>query len=114
MVCIILVNLVVTFRGRAYRATKVGNAASRGAALKCKYGLTEKDYLQMFVSQDGCCAICGVHQSVLKRRLSVDHNHATKVVRGLLCSYCNHYLSAVEDIEWYERAVEYLVKHLRP
>ena len=47
------------------------------------------DYNGMFVKQQGCCAICGIHQSALGKALAVDHNHITLKVRGLLCSKCN-------------------------
>ena len=57
--------------------------------LKMKYGITCDDYDAMFKKQKGCCAICGVHQSELKRALRVDHNHETGKVRGLLCHNCN-------------------------
>jgi len=60
--------------------------------LRREYGITVKKYDNMFKQQKGCCAICGRHQSKFKKRLSVDHNHRTKQVRGLLCNYCNWYL----------------------
>ena len=47
------------------------------------------DYDRMYAEQNGCCAICNTHQSKLARRLHVDHNHETKIVRSLLCHNCN-------------------------
>jgi len=46
-------------------------------------------YNYLFNEQQGCCAICGKHQSELKKALGVDHNHITGQVRGLLCGICN-------------------------
>lgn len=47
----------------------------------------------MFDEQDGVCAICGRPETkVLKGKklsLSIDHDHETGKVRGLLCMDCN-------------------------
>ena len=61
----------------------------RAADLRRDFGITLEDYNEMFDRQNGCCAICGKHQSVQRYRLSVDHNHETGMVRGLLCVKCN-------------------------
>lgn len=45
----------------------------------------------MVERQDGRCAIC--RRDV---RLVVDHDHATKAVRGLLCDLCNHAVGYLE------------------
>lgn len=57
--------------------------------LKTRYGLTVEQYNQLFEKQEGKCALCGKHQSDLKMRLAVDHDHQTSEIRSLLCSYCN-------------------------
>jgi hypothetical protein len=47
-------------------------------------------------SQGGVCATCRRPETARdnrygkRRRLSVDHNHQTGKVRGLLCTRCNH------------------------
>ena len=44
--------------------------------------------------------------------LTVDHHHATKQVRGLLCNECNIGLGRFkEDVALLERAIEYLKSH---
>lgn len=65
--------------------------------LKLKYNLTENEWREFFERQDGRCAICGKHQSILSRRLSVDHDHKTGIVRGLLCGHCNYCLSIFDN-----------------
>ena len=74
-----------------------------------RYGITPKQWEEIYTRQNGCCAICGIHQSQLRVRLCVDHNHFTGEVRGLLCSSCNTKLAVVEDKEYVSAAEEYLV-----
>ena len=77
--------------------------------LKKVYGITEDDYNKMYITQNGKCAICGIHQNNLKRRLSVDHDHINGRVRGLLCHHCNTILGmAKDDSEILESALIYL------
>ena len=93
---------------------KYKNAAIWGYQLQSKYGITEGDYNEMYVAQDGCCDICGIHQSRLTRRLAVDHDHETGKVRSLLCTHCNTLLGlAREDTDVLEEAIEYIRRHQR-
>ncbi|VVB50690.1 Recombination endonuclease VII [uncultured archaeon] len=51
------------------------------------YGLTKEAFENMMSIQRGVCAICGeVCKSGI---LSIDHDHTTGKVRGLLCRQCN-------------------------
>ena len=59
------------------------------------YGLGPGEYQALFDAQQGRCAICG---GTRRQRLSVDHSHATDLVRGLLCRMCNgRLLTAARD-----------------
>ena len=79
--------------------------------LKRSYGITPEEYNQMFLKQEGKCTICYRHQSVLRRRLAVDHCHESKKIRGLLCDNCNPMLGYAKDnITILESAIEYLNK----
>ena len=72
-----------------------------------KFGITLEDYNKMFADQEGKCGICGKHQ--LDKNLSVDHDHKTMEVRGLLCQPCNLGLGKLGDnIEGVENALNYL------
>jgi len=74
-----------------------------------KYGITPKIYNELFGKQDGCCAICGIHQSELPYTLCIDHDHITGLVRGLLCQKCNTGIGKFEDNpDLVERALYYL------
>lgn len=53
------------------------------------YGLTPDMYNQRLIEQQEKCAVCSRHQCNFRYRLSVDHNHKTGKVRGLLCTHCN-------------------------
>lgn len=58
-----------------------------------RYGLIPGQYDQMFERQKGLCAICGLPEVAKQKNgvvdLSVDHNHGTGKIRGLLCAKCN-------------------------
>lgn len=75
-----------------YTARHPGKRATpehqRRHLLRSKYGITPEEYDSMLDSQGGCCAICG-RTPTPSRRLAVDHDHTTGVVRGLLCTACN-------------------------
>lgn len=67
------------------------------STLNYKYGLILNDWNELFEKQQGCCAICGTHQSELERKLFVDHDHTTGKLRGLLCSKCNTALGYLQE-----------------
>jgi len=69
----------------------------RNHNLKYNYGITLEDYNKIFNSQNGCCAICGKHQSEEKQSLSFAHCHTTNRIRGLLCHHCNPMLGYAKD-----------------
>lgn len=73
---------------------KAHDAAQRRRHL-LKYGLTPEQYQEMFDRHDGACWLCGRTQ---KKRLSVDHDHVTNKVRGLLCNRCNTVLGWLEAV----------------
>lgn len=86
------------------------------AHLKAKYGMTGDDYQLMHDEQNGLCLICNQPETALDRfrkpkRLSVDHDHSTGQVRGLLCARCNPALGLFdEDIDKLLSAVRYLAR----
>ncbi len=81
----------------------------RNNLLKRQYGIDLIAYNKIFLDQKGCCKICSRHQSELSKILAVDHCHASKKVRGLLCNTCNTGLGNFRDnIESMKRAIKYL------
>jgi hypothetical protein len=85
------------------------NTAVRKHTLKKNFGLSLAQYDLMFNEQGGCCAICGRHQSELKKALAVDHDHKTGNIRKLLCARCNILLGFAKDnVELLEASIKYL------
>lgn len=75
------------------------------------YGITRDDYDRLYEEQGGLCYIC--HEKP-ERELSVDHDHVTHEVRGLLCRTCNSALGLFkDDPALLERALEYLNRNPR-
>lgn len=74
-------------------------AYQRRSELKTTYGLSVEDYQRLVAEQGGRCAICGVLPDGAGRmgKLHVDHDHATGVVRQLLCVRCNLSIGQFED-----------------
>lgn len=83
-----------------------------------EYGITVEQLEEMRVAQGGLCAICkGQSRQVnaLSGKitdLSVDHDHVTGKVRGLLCGHCNRGIGLFGDsAETVRRAAAYLELH---
>lgn len=71
---------------------------SRASTLRCVYGMTSLDYQRLLDKQGGVCAICGrTGTDATRTALSVDHNHSTGKIRGLLCGPCNRALGMLQD-----------------
>lgn len=92
-------------RVQAYRALNPEKV--RDYRLRCAYGLTTELLTKMKQEQGGKCAICDK-----PKRLLVDHDHKTGMVRGLLCHSCNVGIGLLGDsLESVKRAAVYLLAH---
>lgn len=81
-----------------------------------RYDLTPEQYASMVAAQGGLCAICAQPETARDRHtgavqpLVIDHDHATGVVRGLLCTACNKALGQFgDDPDRLRSAITYLV-----
>ncbi len=75
------------------------------------YGITEIQYELILKSQEGKCGICGSDKpSRNDKYFSVDHDHKTFRIRGLLRHKCNTRLTALDDKDWHQKALAYLEK----
>ena len=69
---------------------------------------------ELIASHGNQCAICKKHRDEFKNNLSVDHNHHSNKVRGLLCYRCNKFIVGRHSIESATKLLEYLVKYDLP
>ncbi|MHA1410550.1 MAG: endonuclease VII domain-containing protein [Candidatus Odinarchaeia archaeon] len=77
--------------------------------IKNKFGVTMEEYDKILREQKEKCAICGKKP---KMRLSIDHNHKTGKVRGLLCYNCNAGIGMFrEDTSLMKKAIKYMEKY---
>lgn len=89
---------------------------SRKSRLRQFYDITIDEYNLMLAKQGGSCAICKQLEKLIRgdkpQSLSVDHNHRTGKIRGLLCNRCNRILGMVEEnIEILRAIINYLKIH---
>lgn len=102
-------------RSRAWKRSNPGKvyAGKRVAALR-RYGLSPAEYQRLCRQQRNRCAICERRETRKGptgrvRPLSVDHDHGTGKVRGLLCNDCNRGLGLLGDrLVRLKAAVRYL------
>lgn len=89
--------------------TRERSSGAWGARILATYGISPAEYWRIYEFQGGRCYICQRATGKVKR-LSVDHDHKTGIVRGLLCTMCNKYTLgwARDCIEFFQRAIEYL------
>lgn len=57
------------------------------------------------------CAICNKSREAFKNNLSVDHNHKTDKIRGLLCFRCNKFILGRQTLDTAKQILEYLTKY---
>lgn len=57
------------------------------------------------------CAMCKKPSSAFKKRLSVDHNHSSGKIRGLLCYRCNKFKVGRQTIESCGDVLKYLLEY---
>ena len=82
-------------RKRAWRLRNPDKERSR--RLLALNGITLEEYDEMAKDQNYSCAVCSKSQEELGKRLTVDHDHDTGNVRGLLCNNCNSGIGRLGD-----------------
>lgn len=70
-------------------------AQERGVRMQRMYGLSQKQYEELYLKQLGLCAIC--HDPFGDKTPYVDHDHKTNKVRGLVHHKCNLGLGHFDD-----------------
>jgi hypothetical protein len=80
----------------------------RPAPRKPKHAAVLEEPYETWVAQFGeVCNICG-RPATAARKLDRDHDHRSGKKRGLLCHICNRTLGNRIDVEWLEKATDYL------
>lgn len=98
-------------RGRVRRVCRKC-AKMRNPFRERLYGVSREEYAELVSDQNGVCALCG--RASEERALAVDHDHASGVVRGLLCAPCNTGLGVFrDDPRLLRRAIGYLEAYRR-
>jgi hypothetical protein len=83
--------------------------------LKERYNITVEEYNNLLKHQKSKCSICQKEETRILygviSKLSVDHDHKTGKVRGLLCCRCNRTIGLVkEDVLILKYMIKYLMK----
>ena len=91
---------------KRYLSNPLNKVKSKYYNIEYYYGLNKKQHEQLYLKQNGCCAIC--KKSTPYNEMQTDHNHITGIARGLLCRRCNPLLAGIEDRGFLEVALEYL------
>lgn len=87
---------------KKWRKSVKGKLSSRKNSLKHNYGMTLDQWNILFQKQNGACLICKRSD----KKLTVDHDHKTGKVRGLLCNWCNTRLG------WMENNLELILNYI--
>ena len=88
----------------SYALRQSCSSAKRGGYFPCTATVGELKILFT-----GKCAICGVLETELNRKLCLDHNHITGEARGFLCGACNNAIGLFRDSkELLQEAIYYL------
>lgn len=86
--------------------------------LKRMFNMSRQEYDERLKVQNYVCAICEQPETATNantgtlKRLAVDHNHKTGIIRDLLCWRCNGTIGKInEDLNLLEKIKQYLIKH---
>lgn len=85
---------VKEIRNRSYHKTK--DKGVRKRRLNDAYGITPEHWDSTFEKQGRCCAICS-SEVPNGKNWHTDHNHETKLFRGILCGKCNVAIGMAND-----------------
>jgi hypothetical protein len=84
---------------------------THGYHLKRKFNISSEEYERLLKAQNGKCAICRADKPGGKyENFTVDHDHETGNIRGLLCSACNTGMGHFKDNpDILRKAIDYLL-----
>jgi len=91
-------------RNREYRNRPEVKELMKQKGRATRYNLTQEAYEGMRKDQEGKCRICKEEM----HPICVDHDHATRTVRGLLCNRCNLGLGHFSTVALLAGGIAYL------
>lgn len=71
-----------------------------------RYKFSKAQYEALKLAQDNKCKICAFDGS--KKKLVVDHDHVTNLIRGLLCYRCNFAMGVIDNKELHVKLLAYV------
>lgn len=86
----------------------------RKTHLKNTFNFTILQYNELLNKQEGKCGICKSYSPSSSRKMhfSIDHDHTTGQIRGLLCDTCNRGIGLLKDCpKILQNATDYLCQH---
>jgi len=96
-------------RGKLNRAKVEALVRASRSDNNFDFNFTADDYTKLLTACGNTCPLC---TRPFKRRPSIDHDHNTGAVRGLICSSCNTGLGFFkDDSAALRRAADYLDTH---
>ena len=104
-------------KNRMYNIKRGHPLYHRVRLLKTSYGIDLEEYNEILSKQNNVCAICkkpetnDTWKKGKSNYLSVDHDHNTYKIRGILCSKCNSAIGLfIDSPELLLEAAKYLIK----
>lgn len=102
-----------SLKDRYGKCKECSSLSSKKSFILNKYKLNSDNYSMLIKEQNNVCKICDKQESGMfqgkQKQLSVDHNHSTGKIRGLLCSSCNVGLGVFKDSpDLLRKAIKYL------
>lgn len=94
-----------------WRCPQCRQYTSKRSRMK-QYGISEVEYIELLESQGHQCPICERDFESTGEQPSIDHDHDTGAVRGLLCRQCNLGIGNLrDDLALVQNAYNYLLAH---
>jgi hypothetical protein len=100
-----------TAADREYRKTNPEKLAWKNLRQRAyMLGLDRDEVSTYSDSHDGRCDVCGGPPAVHRKRLDIEHDHATGAFRGMTCGDCNNIMKfANDDVERLVKVIAYLI-----
>ena len=76
--------------------------------LRKNYGITIEQFEAILAFQRNKCAICGKDLLAVDAKPNAVHDHRTRVLRGIVCNYCNHWVIGNLSLKQARAVADYL------